>query len=126
MAPSVAMCGWGAAPDAAASLWTTAGDGWRLRLRGEETRRLAPGAAFVVDGARFEVVELPAAGGGVAPTLATSGSAERALTLVLRFGVIELPGRRGGRGAGTMTAPASTRGRTGCRERRRRTRSTAP
>lgn len=80
----------GAAPEADANLWSTAGDGWRLRLRGQPTRRLAAGDGFDIDGTRFVAVEVPSAAAGVAPTLASPGAAGRALTVVLRYDTVHV------------------------------------
>lgn len=80
----------GAASDAAVSLWTTAGDGWRLRPRGEDTRMLAPGGSFVVGGERFEAIEVPSVVAGVAPTLVTPGGSEHVLTVVLRYDTVHV------------------------------------
>lgn len=79
----------GYAPDASANLWTSAAEGWRVRFRGQEPRRLDIGFTWQEAGHRFVTVEVPSVSAGVAATVASSG-AQRPLTIVMRYDTVHV------------------------------------
>jgi hypothetical protein len=94
----------GYSPDAAAALWTTAAEGWRIRLRGEDARQLVAGQEWSLGGHQFRAVEVASSAAGVAPTVASPGEGAGPLTVVLRYDTVHV--HRGGASAHIAGIPA--------------------